>query len=438
MKPVASSIRLLPRSAAGLLAALALGCAVCAANAEEPVEAPLFHAMFQDHAVLQRDKPIRVWGRAQPAEQVRVALAGKQVRANADEQGYWEAQLPAFEAGGPYTLTATAGGVTQTVSDVLVGDVWLCSGQSNMELQVWRSLDARAEIEGARSDTIRLLTVPQTGSAVPLETFQTPAQWRKVAPDTLRDFSATCFYFARELQKSVEVPMGLIDSAWGGSRIEAWISGQGLRASGGYNDDLDVLEKYAADPVEATARWGELWSRWWSNRAGTEPGDEPWNPAYSAGNDWRDAPRGLGAWERWGVPELADYNGMVWYRGKVRLTAQQASQQAVLSLGSIDEIDMTWVNGRAVGSTYGPGSGREYALPAKLLHAAKTPSSSTYSIPTAMEAWTVPCPGMCCDCRTEPACRRTADGNTARRRAKIRRRARPGRQRRGYPLCTTA
>lgn len=369
MRPVASSTRLLPRRAAGLLAALALGCAVWTANAEEPAKAPLLHAMFQDHAVLQRDKPIRVWGHAEPAQQVRVALAGKKVDVNADGQGYWEAQLPAFKAGGPYTLTAAAGDVTQMVSGVLIGDVWLCSGQSNMELQVWRSLDARAEIDGARGDTIRLLTVPQTGSVLPLDAFSTPAQWKKVTPDTLRDFSAACFYFARELQKTVDVPMGLVNSAWGGSRIEAWISGQGLRASGGYNDDLDVLEKYAVDPFEATARWGELWSRWWLNRAGTEPADEPWSPADSAGNGWRNAPRDLGAWERWGVPELADYNGMVWYRGKVRLTAQQASQQAVLLLGSIDEVDMTWVNGRAVGSTYGPGSGREYALPEKLLHA---------------------------------------------------------------------
>lgn len=369
MKPVASSVQLLPRRVGGLLAAVAFGFAAWAAKAEEPANAPLFHAMFQDHAVLQRDKPIRVWGRAKPAQRVQVALAGKKAHANADGQGYWEVRLPALKAGGPYTLTATAGGTSQTVGDVLVGDVWLCSGQSNMELQVWRSLDARAEIEGAHGETIRLLTVPQTGSVVPLETFTAPTRWEKVTSDTLRDFSAACFYFARELQKTVDVPIGLINSAWGGSRIEAWTSSAGLRTSGEYNDDLDVLAKYATGPLEATGRWGELWGRWWLNRAGTRPGDEPWNPAYSASNEWRSAPRDLGAWERWGVPELADYNGMVWYRTKVRLTAEQAEQKAVLLLGSIDEIDMTWVNGRAVGSTYGPGSSREYPLPENLLHA---------------------------------------------------------------------
>jgi sialate O-acetylesterase len=353
----------------GALLAICSCFVALTASAAEQGDVSLLHAMFQDHAVLQRDKPIQVWGQAKPAEEVRIALAGKKVRARADGEGRWEAQLPALKAGGPYVLTATAGDITQTVSDVLIGDVWLCSGQSNMELQVWRTLDARAEIAGATGDTIRLLTVPQTGSAVPLETFPTPTRWKTVSSDTLRDFSAACFYFARELQKTVDVPMGLINSAWGGSRIEAWISGDALRTSGRYNDKLEVLATYASDPILAAGRWGELWGHWWSDRAGVVAGDEPWSLAYSTGAGWRSAPPELGAWERWGVPELADFNGMIWYRTKVQLTAQQAAQQATLMLGSIDEIDMTWVNGRGVGSAYAPGSSREYALPAGLLRA---------------------------------------------------------------------
>lgn len=359
----------LSHRAVGALLAVSSCCIAFAANAAEQGDAPLLHAMFQDHAVLQRDKPIRIWGRARPTAEVRIALAGKKARARADGEGRWEAQLPALKAGGPYTLTATTGDITQAVGDVLIGDVWLCSGQSNMELQVWRSLDARAEIADAAGDTIRLLTVPQAGSVAPLETFPAPTQWRTVTPDTLRDFSAACFYFARELQKTVAVPMGLVNAAWGGSRIEAWTSGDALRASGRYNEALDVLAAYASDPATATGRWGELWGRWWRGRAGTAAGDEPWSPAYSMGADWRNAPHELGAWERWGVPELADFNGMLWYRTKIHLTAQQATQQATLILGSIDETDMTWVNGRVVGSIYGPGSGREYAIPAGLLRA---------------------------------------------------------------------
>lgn len=323
--------------------------------------------MFQDHAVLQRDRPIRVWGAAQPGADVTVTLAGKRAAVRADATGSWEAELPPLGAGGPHVLTVTSGDTTQTVEDLLVGDVWLCSGQSNMELQVWRSLDARAEIDAAHAPSIRLLTVPQQGSAAPLATFATPAPWRTVSPDTLRDFSAACFYFARELQKTVDVPMGLISAAWGGSRIQAWIGSDALRALDGYDEGLDVLALYATDPLAAAARWGEAWGRWWLRRAGTTPGDQPWNPDAAAAAQWREAPRELGPWEDWGVPELAAFDGIVWYRTDVRLSAAQAAQAATLTLGAIDETDMTWVNGRGVGSAYDPGSGREYPLPPGLL-----------------------------------------------------------------------
>ncbi|SOD55034.1 sialate O-acetylesterase [Pseudoxanthomonas wuyuanensis] len=353
---------LLPMAMACLLACPS------AAQAVEGGEAPLLHAMFQDHAVLQRDRPIHVWGRAQPGEEVRLAFAGKRARGRAGSDGRWQVQLPALKAGGPHALTvSTDSGATQTVHDVLVGDVWLCSGQSNMELPVWRSLDARAEIAGAGSDSIRLLTVPKAGSVRPQDGFAEPASWQRTTPDTLRDFSAACFYFARELQKHVDVPMGLINAAWGGSRIQAWTSGAALRMTGGYDDALDVLEQYAGDPLAAAERWGGIWSRWWQGRAGTAAGDEPWSSAPAAAAGWRNAPRELGPWEQWGVPELAAYDGMVWYRTTVKLSAQQAAQDAVLALGPIDETDMTWVNGRAVGSTYGPGAGREYPLPRGLL-----------------------------------------------------------------------
>ncbi len=356
------------RVLARLLLVAPLCCGTVVARAEGQADAPLLHAMFQDRAVLQRDQPIRVWGRAQPGQEVRIALAGTTARARADGEGRWEVRLPSLRAGGPHTLTASTGLRTQTINDVLVGDVWLCSGQSNMELPVWRSLDAHTEIARAAGPTIRLLTVPQTGSVVPLETFRSPAQWRTVNPDTLRVFSAACFYFARELQKTIDVPMGLVNAAWGGSRIEAWTSADALRTGGQYDEQLDALALYAHDPVAASGRWGEIWGRWWDRRAGVAAGDQPWSASHPPATQWREAPRGLGAWERWGEPALADYNGMLWYRTTVRLTAAQAAREALLELGSIDEIDVTWVNGRAIGSTYGPGSGRRYAVPSGLLH----------------------------------------------------------------------
>jgi sialate O-acetylesterase len=385
-----------PLRGVALAVGAALACAASVASAAgDGGGAPLLHAMFQDHAVLQRDRPIRVWGHAQPNQEVRVALANRRASARADADGSWEVQVPALRAGGPHTLTVASGDATQTVRDVLVGDVWLCSGQSNMELQVWRSLDARAEIADAGGDSIRLLRIPQVGSTTPLAAFEVPSRaqagagpvdveasgglqaasqpgtWQRTSPDTVRDFSAACYFFARELQKTVDVPMGLVAAAWGGSRIQAWIGGDTLRATGHYAAELDTLALYGDDPVAAAAHWGGIWETWWRGRDGVAAGDEPWrgDHAPSAARGWRTAPRQLGAWERWGVPELAAYDGMVWYRATARLSARQAAQDAVLLLGPADEMDMTWVNGRGVGSTYGAGSAREYPLPAGLLRA---------------------------------------------------------------------
>jgi sialate O-acetylesterase len=326
------------------------------------------HSMFQDHAVLQRDQPIQVWGEAEPGEEVTVALAKSRARARADASGHWQASLPALKAGGPYTLTASSGDAMQSVGDVLVGDVWLCSGQSNMELQVKRTLNSRAEIADAGNDRIRMLKVGQKESVAPRQDFALPVQWQKTNPENVPEFSAACYYFARELQKTIDVPMGLVNSSWGGSRIEAWISAEALRKVGGYDDALDVLAQYATDPLAATASWGKAWAKWWHGRPGVTQGDEPWRVDYAIGKDWRAAPRELGAWETWGVPELADFNGSLWYRTTLMLTAQQAAQDAVLALGTVDEIDMTWVNGRGVGSAY-IGEKREYPLPRGLLRA---------------------------------------------------------------------
>ncbi len=355
------------RSARGAVLGLLLSTCLLAPAAAAADGEPLLHAMFQDHAVVQRDQPLRLWGQADPGTQVRVSLAGKRAIARADADGHWEARLPALKAGGPHVMEVVAGARSQRVSDVLVGDVWLCSGQSNMELQVWRALDARSEIAGAGNDRIRLLTVPQVSDVTPQQTFSEDVRWEPVNPESVREFSAACYFFARELQKTVDVPMGLIDASWGGSRIQAWTSGEALRTLETYNGELDVLARYADDPVAAVGEWGALWQRWWLQQPANGAGDRPWEGG-AAGN-WRDAPAQLGAWERWGVPALADFNGMVWYRTDVQLTAAQAAQEAVLLLGPADEIDMTWVNGRGVGSTYGAGAGREYVLPPGLLRA---------------------------------------------------------------------
>ncbi|HDS1548778.1 sialate O-acetylesterase [Stenotrophomonas maltophilia] len=327
----------------------------------------LLHPLFRDHAVLQRDRPIAVWGHAGPGQPVSVTFAGQAVSTRADAAGGWQATLSPMAAGGPHTLEVIAGTRRERVRDVLVGDVWLCSGQSNMELPVWRSLNAASEIAAATMPRIRLFTVPQHAAAQAQESFNDSTAWTSATPDAVRDFSATCFYFARELQRTVDVPMGLIEAAWGGSRIEAWTSVGALRGQGGLDEALDILARSARDPLEARAAWGRYWQHWWATREGTLPGDAPWR-ADADDRGWSRAPATLGAWERWNEPALADYNGMVWYRTQVVLSAEQAARGATLELASADEVDVTWVNGVAVGSQYGAGK-RRYPLPRGLLKA---------------------------------------------------------------------
>jgi sialate O-acetylesterase len=326
---------------------------------------PLLHPLFADHMVLQRDRTAEVWGWARAGEQVRVTLADRSGAARTDASGRWSVSLPPLAAGGPYELTArTTSGESQTVRDVMLGDVWLCSGQSNMALTVSRSLSASVEIGSSANERIRSLTIPLKSDPTPLESFGAPLEWRVAGPTTTGTFSAACYYFARELQKSVAVPMGMVVSAWGGSKIEPWIGSKTLRSLAGTGPLLDVLDAYRKDPAAGAARFGVVWQDWWKGSVDAERADA-W--ATTEKGPWREAPAALGFWEYWGVPELADYDGIVLYRTTLALTPEQARRPATLSIGNVDEIDVTWVNGRAIGSS--SGGDRVYPVPSGLLRA---------------------------------------------------------------------
>ena len=351
----------------GLITALVV-TALAAGVEIEGQQVALLDPLFQDHAVLQRGRPIGVWGSAAAGERVTVTLDGRQATGQADGSGRWTAALPAMSAGGPYTLEARGGsGARQTVSDVMVGDVWLCSGQSNMELPVSRSRNPDAAIARSSNDRIRLLTVAHLGRSEAMAAFQAPAVWQLAAPQTVRTFSATCYYFARELQETERVPMGLINAAWGGTAIEAWTGESGLRSIGGFDDRLDLLRLYARDPDAANQSIGRMWEDWWRTRDSSA--GEPWKAQPAATADWRAVPDPMRDWKKWGVPELASHDGMVWFRRTFDLTAEQAGRAATLSLGGIDEVDETWVNGRAIANTFGWGAERDYRLPPGVLRA---------------------------------------------------------------------
>jgi sialate O-acetylesterase len=335
-------------------------------GAAEP--ASLLASVFQDHAVLQRDRPIAVWGKAAAGETVSVSLDGQQASASVDASGRWSARLPAMGAGGPFTLVARAGsGATETRSDILIGDVWLCSGQSNMELTVSRSRNGEWVAARSADDRLRLLTVPHVDRVAPAADLPAGAAWRPAVPESVRGFSAACYFAGRELQGTLKVPMGLIVAAWGGSAAEAWTPDSGLRAAGGFDDRLDLLRLYRQDEAAANQRLGRMWEDWWRTHAKAD--SEPWQPGPAGTGEWADVPEPMRNWKTWGVPLLARHDGLVWFRRTVTLTQAQASRSATLSLGAIDEVDETWVNGHAIRNTFGWGSDRTYALPAGVLRA---------------------------------------------------------------------
>jgi sialate O-acetylesterase len=329
-------------------------------------DAPLMDALFADHAVLQRDRPIDVWGRAAAGETVTVTLASATQTARADSQGHWALKLPAQTAGGPFTLSARTDTAAQNANDVMMGDVWLCSGQSNMEWAVRNTLDAGSEVALSANERIRHLAITRASSAAPVARFEAPLEWKVAGPATTEHFSAACYYFVRELQKTVNAPQGIISSNWGGSRIEPWMSEAGLRAIDGYQAPLELLGEYRANRAIAFWHRGEIWQKWWLAQSATK-GKQPWTKNYDKAG-WQRAPEPLGHWETWNVPALGRYDGMVWFRAHVRLTRAQAQQAARLSMGLVDDVDVTWVNGRAVGNSFGLDP-RVYDLPAKLLQA---------------------------------------------------------------------
>jgi sialate O-acetylesterase len=332
---------------------LALGLAL-PAMAEET----LLAKVFADHAVLQRDRPIAVWGTAAPGEEVTVTLGSATQRARADAGGRWSMTLPAMPAGGPHSLSAHSPTRAQDVGDLLVGDVWLCSGQSNMEWTVRNSLNADWEAAHSANDRIRHVTIPRDARVAPRADFDAPLDWKVAGPATTKDFSAVCYYMARELAKTVDVPQGLITSAWGGTRIETWLSVEALRALGGNEKKLALLDAYARDKGTGAMSWGDTIGEWWTSQPATR-GTHPWSD--KGPGTWQRAPAQLGSWESWGIPNLAEFDGVLWYRAKAKLSRAQAARGAAIRLGPINDVDLVWINGKAVGSGYGDVA-REYPL----------------------------------------------------------------------------
>jgi sialate O-acetylesterase len=309
----------------------------------------LLQPLFQDHAVLQRDRPINVYGETVAGAAVTVTLASATVETRADANGRWSARLPALSARGPYTLTATANGETRTARDILVGDVFFCSGQSNMAFSQRQAQDAADDARSASDDGIRHFNVPAVASLTPQRTFAGVPRWMVASPETVGSFSAVCYYFARELKKTVNVPVGLVTAAYGGARLRNFTSEATLRHLGLEADDLDILDLYRQDPAAAIRRWGTRWESWWTAARPTE--GRPWTAEFND-RSWATAPPALGAWALWTGTNPDGFIGQMWMRTTVTLTPEQAAKPAAtIDLGSVNQEDETWLNGTYVGAS---------------------------------------------------------------------------------------
>ncbi|QDT10324.1 sialate O-acetylesterase [Planctomycetes bacterium K23_9] len=233
-------------------------------------------SVFGDHMVLQREKPIHVWGWTKPGSDVTVKLADKSASAVADDKGRFDVSLDALPAGGPHQMTIAADEMI-VFKDILIGEVWLCSGQSNMSWPVGSSNDADLESRAAKFPNIRLISVPQVGTQDPQHDFN--GKWEACTPETVPSFSAVGYFFGRQLHQTLDVPIGLIDNAWGGSSAEAWVRRDVLESSGNFDELLakwdDTAKTYDHDKVRAA--YDKKLAKWEEIKKGARP-REPRNP----------------------------------------------------------------------------------------------------------------------------------------------------------------
>jgi len=326
--------------------------------------------LFSDGIVLQREQPIKTWGWAAPGTRITVKFLGKEYCSETGEDGSWTVVLDPAAAGGPYELEFRAGTEAKVVKDVLVGDVWLCSGQSNMELPMERvDLMFSEEIAAADYPMIREFKVPQVFNFHGPQAELTGGTWTAADPQTVLNFSAVGYFFAKALYERYKVPIGLINAAVGGTPVQAWMSREALSGCPQYlaeadrcADDVYVQSVQERDQ-EVQASWHRRLSQ---SDLGLNSSPRWYDPALPDSADWQwvDIP-----FEWSSVPELKGLMGAVWFRKKFHVPEELAGKPALLLLGAIVDSDITYLNGRVVGSTGYKYPPRKYWIPAGVLRA---------------------------------------------------------------------
>lgn len=325
-------------------------------------------SVITDGMVIQRNEPINIWGWADSGEKVTVKWQKKTVTTTADESGRWIVTLSPAKAGGPYTMTI---GDIQ-IKDILVGDVFLCSGQSNMELPVARVMDMFSEeVLSYENTLIRQIQIPQTFDFTNPQEDTPETSWKSLTQDNVMSFSALAYFYAKEMYAATGVPVGIVNASWGGTPIEAWTSEETLKEEfpkfinekriyedAGYRDRIKKLE-------------GEEFYRW---NTSLDTGD----PGLNGPVKWYSPTLDDTAWERvdifsnkWGNDGLNPIGGSHWLRKDINIPAEWEGQEAVIRMGCIVDADSVYVNGHFVGNTTYQYPPRIYRIPAGVLKRGK-------------------------------------------------------------------
>jgi len=312
--------------------------------------------IFASHMVLQQNQPVRVWGWAHAGEKVSVVLNDQKATVTASKEGKWIVSLPGQKAGGPYVLTVK-GRNQLMVNDVMIGEVWLCSGQSNMEFNLKSSLYTHSEIASSDHRQIRQFKVPNRMSAVPKDDFD-GGSWQVSSPETSGDFSAVAYYYAKKLSEELHVTVGIINASWGGTFIESWMSYQSLHSLSDYSSYHELTEAELQNWFVATERkYDQLFnSQGIANRDSIKEDSIAWRQS-----DFDDS-----KWMKVKLPQRFDYeilprfDGVVWFRREITIPEEVTQKGFTIHLGRVDDDDITYINGEKVGSTRGVTQLRNY------------------------------------------------------------------------------
>jgi sialate O-acetylesterase len=333
-------------------------------------------SVFTDNMVLQQKTDITFYGDATKNKQLTVKTGwnGKEYHTEADGQGKWSLKIPTPAAGGPYEITFSDGKKLQ-LKNVMIGEVWFCSGQSNMEMPVagWgKVMNYEQEIAEAAYPAIRLFQVKKNTSLAPLkEVESTLGGWQECSSATVPEFSALAYFYARALWKELNVPIGVIDCTWGGTPAEAWMNHETLRQVMGFREEMDKLERLGFDPNRMEQAYSEERAHWQSlfteKDKGMENGKLCWTAPSLSEEDWQTISL-PGYWEG---KRLKDFDGIIWFRRSLEIPAEWAGKPLTLRLGMIDDEDITYFNGVEIARGAGYMTPRTYTIPAKLVKAGK-------------------------------------------------------------------